>query len=423
MTKDLQSCPFSSGKLGERFRPYEQEGMFEILKEARESEPVFYNGELSCWVVTKKNDVQAIFRDPDRFSASNSQSPVNAFSSEVQQIMVDGNYTREPTQANTDRPKHTRIRNISGQFLNQKRFAQYESQIRELTRQQIANLEGKKAVDLVEAVTYELPAKVLFLLVGVPQEESYRVKKWSDNTFNMTWGKPTEEDSIDGARGLVEYFDFCKSVANSRLKTGLKNGFDGDDYVSHLLRTRNGDDEVLSMNEVASLIHGVLAAGHETTSNGSASLLWALLSDPEQWQKLVKNPALIPNAVEEGLRYMTPFITWRRLTLTDVEIGGVAIPKGSAILMSLISANHDEDSFECPMKFDVERKNARQHLAFGNGIHFCMGAPLARMEMRILLEELTQRYPNMRLDEEVKIQWPLNMGFRGPVKLKVDLGE
>ena len=113
---------------------------------------------------------------------------------------------------------------------------------------------------------------------------------------------------------------------------------------------------------------------------------------------------------------MTPFITWRRLTLTDVEIGGVAIPKGSAILMSLISANHDEDSFECPMKFDVERKNARQHLAFGNGIHFCMGAPLARMEMRILLEELTQRYPNMRLDEEVKIQWPLNMGVPRPCK-------
>lgn len=95
MTKDPQSCPFSSGKLGERFRPYEQEGMFEFLKEARESEPVFYNEELSCWVVTKKNDIQAIFRDPDRFSASNSQSPINAFSSEVQQIMVDGNYTRD----------------------------------------------------------------------------------------------------------------------------------------------------------------------------------------------------------------------------------------------------------------------------------------------------------------------------------------
>ncbi|OEY66107.1 cytochrome P450 [Marinobacter sp. X15-166B] len=419
MTADLQTCPFSTGSLGARFRPYEQEGMFAFFKEARAQQPVFYNQELDCWVVTKKADIQAIFRDPDRFSASNSQSPVNAYSADVHEILVDGEFTREPTQANTDRPKHTRIRNIAGQFLNQKRFARYEDQIRELTRQQIATLPPTGTVDLVEALTYELPAKVLFLLVGVPQEESYRVKRWSDNTFNMIWGKPTEDDTIAGARGLVEYYDFCKSVVNDRLESGVE----GDDYVSHLLRARNGDDAILTMNEIYSLVHGVLAAGHETTSNGSANLLWALLSDREQWDKLVADRSLIANAVEEGLRYMTPFITWRRMTLTDVEIGGVAIPAGATILMSLVSANHDEDSFEGPLAFDVERKNARQHLAFGNGIHFCMGAPLARMEMKILLEELTQRYPNMRLVEKDNIEWPLNMGFRGPVKLLVELGE
>ena len=326
-------------------------------------------------------------------------------------------FTREPTQANTDRPKHTRIRNAAGQFLNLKRIQGYRDEVRELTRQQLAALKGKSVVDIVEEVTYELPAKVLFKVVGVPQQNSYQIKLWSDNSFNMIWGKPTEEQSRKGAQGLLEYWSFCKSVVAAH-----ENNL-SDDYVSHLLRYRNGDDSILSMNEVHSMIHGVLLAGHETTSNGSANLLWALLSNKEQWDKIVADPSLIPAAVEEGLRYMTPFITWRRLALEDVEVSGVTIPKGSAVLLSLASANHDEQHFECPEKFDVERKNARQHVAFGNGIHFCMGAPLARMEMIVLLEELVALYPNLSMVEDQEIDWPLNMGFRGPKKLMVNLGE
>ncbi|OEY66103.1 cytochrome P450 [Marinobacter sp. X15-166B] len=410
------SCPFSGAEFGERFRPFEQEGMFEFLQEARDSQPVFYNKELDCYVLTRREDIQAVFRDPDRFSAQNAQAPITGYSPEVVKIFQEGGFTREPTQTNADRPKHTRIRNIAGQFLNQKNFNQYESQIRELTQREVAALEGKNRVDLVEELTYELPAKVLFRLVGVPEEASAQVKAWGENRFNMIWGKPTEAEMREGAESVLEYWNFCKGIVAQRQEEGL-----GEDYVSHLLRSRNGDDEVLTMNEVHSLIHGVLLAGHETTSNGSANMLWAMLSDRDQWEKVVADPSLIPNAVEEGLRYMTPFITWRRMALTDVEIGGVAIPAGATILMSLVSANHDEKQFGCPMQFDVERRNARQHLAFGNGIHFCMGAPLARLEMKILLEELTRRFPNMKLAADEKVEWPLNMGFRGPVKLWVDL--
>lgn len=414
---NLQSCPFSGKSAGEEFQPYEQEGMFAFLQKARQEEPVFYNKELNAWVVTKKEDILAIFKDPDRFSASNSQSPVNQYSEEVKRILTEGGFTREPTQANTDRPKHTRIRNIAGQYLNMKVFAKYESKIRELTQRQLDALEGKQEVDLVSEVTYELPAKVLFQIIGVPEEASYQVKQWADNRFNMTWGKPTEEETQKGAKELLDYWNFCKGVVAAR------EGNLGDDYVSHLLRTRNGDDDILTMNELHSMVHGVLLAGHETTSNGSASLLWALLKDRTQWEKLVANPSLISNAIEEGLRYMTPFITWRRKTLTDVEIRGIKIPEGATILLSLTSANHDEDLFDCPMNFDIERKNSRQHLAFGNGIHFCMGAPLARLEMKILLEELMARYPNLALLEDQEIEWPHNMGFRGPKKLMVKLGK
>ena len=416
MSNNTQSCPFAGAEFGERFRPFEQEGMFEFLKEARDSQPVFYNKELDVWVLTKKADIQAVFRDPDHFSAQNAQAPITGYSTEVVNILKEGGFTREPTQTNADRPKHTRIRNIAGQFLNMKNFNQYEAEIREMTEREVATLDGKNRVDLVAALTYELPAKVLFRIVGVPEEASAQVKAWGENRFNMIWGKPTEAEMAEGAEGVIEYWNFCKGIVAKRQKEGL-----GTDYVSHLLRLRDGDDSVLTMNELHSMVHGVLLAGHETTSNGSANMLWALLSDREQWQKVVDDPALIPNTIEEGLRFMTPFITWRRMALTEVEVGGVTIPEGATILMSLVSANHDEEQFECPMKFDVERKNARQHLAFGNGIHFCMGAPLARLEMKILLEELTKRFPKMKLAEDLKVEWAANMGFRGPVRLMVDL--
>lgn len=409
-------CPFSGKSIGEQFQPYEQEGMFEFLQKARQEEPVFYNRELDAWVVTKKEDILSIFKDPDRFSASNSQSPVNQYSEEVKRILTEGGFTREPTQANTDRPKHTRIRNIAGQYLNLKVFAQYEDKIRELTRRQLDALKGKKEVDLVAEITYELPVKVLFLLLGIPEEASFQVKQWADNRMNMTWGKPTEEETRKSAEDLLDYWNYCKAIVAEREKNL------GDDYISHLLKVRNGDDSILTMNELHSMIQGVLLAGHETTSNGSANLLLSLLQNRAQWEKLVANPSLIPNAVEEGLRYRTPFITWRRKTLEDVEIRGVSIPKDATILLSLASANHDENHFDCPISFDIERKNARQHLAFGNGIHFCMGAPLARLEMKILLEELIARYPDMTLIEDEPIEWHYNMGFRGPNKLMVKLG-
>lgn len=410
-------CPYSGAGMGERFKPYEQEGMFEFLQEARESEPVFYNAELDAWVLTRKADIMSVFRDPDRFSASNAQSPINDYSEETKKILVEGGFTREPAHANTDRPKHTKMRNIAGQYLNMKKFASFEPKVRELTCQQLDNLKGKRVVDMVDEVTYELPVKILFQIMGIPLEQSMNVKKWADNNFNMIWGKPTEEECLAGANGILEYWNFIKKTVAERAENL------GDDYISHLLRAHNEDDSFLTMNLIRSSVQGLLGAGHETTSNGSANLLWALLKDREQWQKLVDNPSLIPNAVEEGLRYMTPFITWRRRALEDVEIGGVSVPKDATILMSLISANHDEAQFECPLTFDIERRNSRQHVAFGNGIHFCLGAPLARLEIKVLLEELTSRYPNMSLVESEKIDWPVNMGFRGPKKLMIDLGE
>jgi cytochrome P450 len=186
---------------------------------------------------------------------------------------------------------------------------------------------------------------------------------------------------------------------------------------------RDGDDARLTLNEIASLVFGLLLAGHETTTNMTANALHALLAHHDRWERLVREPALIPNAVEETLRFASSVVCWRRRALVDVEIGDVAIQQGSNILLSLGSANHDEAHFAAPDTLDITRGNAREHVSFGHGLHFCLGAPLARLELRVILEELTRRFPTMRLAEDAPLDLIRTIAFRGPRALWVDLKE
>jgi cytochrome P450 len=397
------------------FLPFESDNMHAVYREARQRQPVFFCEELDCYVVTRRDDIAAIFSDPESYSAVNSQSPIRVFSDRVSRILQEGGFTREPTQANTDAPKHTRIRDISSGFLNARQYAALRPDVVRLTRAALSALRGKNRIDFVKEVTYELPAKVLFLLLGAPEADAFKIKLWADNRFNMVWGVLDEETEVAAAHALVDYWNYCKALVAARVQTP------GLDYASYLIAARNGDDSVLTMNEICSLIHGVMLAGHETTTNAAGGLLLSLMQNPDQWRTLVNNPKLIPNAVEEGLRYTPPLITWRRRAKCDTTIAGIDIPAGANILMSIVSANRDEDEFFDGERFDIARENARRHLAFGKGIHFCLGAQLAKLELTVLLEELVATYPAMSLVPDQQIDWPYNMGFRGPKSVWVDL--
>jgi len=403
--------------LSDDFKPFETDGMNEIFARARVEQPVFYCSELDSYVVTKRQDVVDIFSDPETYSAVNSQAPIRPFSPQVNKILKDGGFTREPTQANTDAPKHTRIRQISSGFLNATQYAAIKPEIVKLTRQALLDISGKVRVDLVKEVTYELPAKVLFLLLGAPLSDAFKIKRWADNRFNMVWGTLDEETEVEAAHALVDYWNYCKALVAQRMTQP------GDDYASYLLAARANDDALLTLNEVHSLIHGVMLAGHETTTNAAGSLFLSLLENPAEWKRLCDTPSLIPNAVEEALRYRPPIITWRRQARRAVRLGNVDIPEGSSLLMSLVSANRDEALFDQGETFQASRPNARQHIAFGKGIHFCLGAQLAKLELTVLLEQALALFPNMGLVPDQEIDWPYNMGFRGPGSVWVDLNE
>ncbi len=408
-------CPMSAGP--HAYQPFDHDGFYESLQVARREAPVFYSADIGYWVVTKRADALAIFQNPDKYSASIALSPVCPWPGKLGEQLESSGMTAEPVQVNTDRPKHTRIRNAAMQYLNMKQFRSFEQQIRTLVRGHIESLKYKETADIVADLTYELPARVIFLLLGIEDMDAHRIKKWGDNRLNMIFGEVSEEEALGAGRELADFWNYSQSIVNERVQQP------SDDYPSRLLAYRNGDDDVLSLNEITSLVFGLLLAGHETTTNAAGNLIYELMRNPDEWRAIVADPSLIPNAVEEGLRHASSVVSWRRQALCDVEIQGVKISKGEKILISLGSSNHDEEQFDNPENFDVKRKNARQHIAFGNGIHFCLGAPLARLELKILLEELALAFPHMTMIEGQKMEWIRTIAFRGPEKLMVRFRE
>jgi cytochrome P450 len=402
----------SHGELGHQYRAFDPIAIHAILEKAREQEPVFYSPELGYWVITRYEDVLSILRDPERFSAANANTPITAVPQEAIQILRDGGYALEGVQVNCDPPRHTRIRNSAQNVLSIKNYLPLEGEIRRIAVEDMEKFAGD-CVDLLQALTYELPAKTIFKMLDIPENETPLVKEWASNRMLLSFSRPSHQLQIESARNLVKFWDYCVRMVQRRIDNP------GQDFASQMLALRGGNDDVLTLNEINSCTFGLLFAGHETTTSQMTNTIRALLADPEQWRLLCAEPGLIPNAIEEGLRMYGAVSNWRRRTRTDAVIAGRTIPAGSNLLISFASANRDPRQFENPDRFDVKRKNARKHLTFGNGIHHCLGAPLVRLEMKVLLEELTARFPNMTLAEEPVGRYEESFAFRIPKSLYV----
>jgi cytochrome P450 len=193
-----------------------------------------------------------------------------------------------------------------------------------------------------------------------------------------------------------------------------------DDFTSDLLLARDGDLPALSHQEVTQIVYELLFAGHETTTGLIGNALRRLLTQRHAWEEICGDPSLIPNAVEEVLRFDSSVIAWRRKTTEAVEIGGVPVPADANLLLLLGSANRDPAVFEAPERFDIHRKNAKEHLSLGFGAHYCLGAPLVRLEARIVVEELSARLPSLRLIPRQTLRFQPNTTFRGPLSLLVE---
>ncbi|HXV44361.1 MAG TPA: cytochrome P450 [Anaerolineae bacterium] len=410
MTVDAHPVP----AIAEEYDPFDLVDPFPFYIKARDEAPIFYSPELDYWVITQYEDIKAVFRDLTTFSSEITGKPLIPLSPAVQKVLDEGDFGAFSGLSSTMPPDHTRIRSFINKGLTPRRVEKLEEPIRQRTTELIDLFPDQGRADLVRQLTYDLPALVVFILLGVPDEDVPSVKQWAASRIAITWGDLTEEERIWHAHQMVKYWHYCVELIEKRFAEPQ------DDLPSDLVRIYQEGDRSITKYEMARVCYTMLFAGHETTSNMLAEGLKTLLTHRKSWEAICADPSLIPNTVEEVLRYCPSIFAWRRLVKKPTTLGGVHLPEGAHLLLVLGSANRDEVCFHAGETFDIHRENAKHHLSFGHGVKFCLGAPLARLEGRIVLEELTRRFPSLRLIAGQKFEYVANTSFRGPQHVWVE---
>ncbi len=410
--KDIQGCPFHS-KMSAEFKPFDLTDPFPIYKQSREEEPIFFSEELGYWVVTRYQDIKDIFFNWQAFASENAQQPLKPILPKAKALMDEGGLVGLSGLSGRIPPDHTRIRKVVSMAFNIPRIKKLEPRIRALAIDMIEKIRPNGEAEIIRELAYDLPAFVIFMLLGVPNEDVQQVKSWAESRLLLTWGDLSEDEQLVHAENMVRYWNYCQALV-AKSKEQPK-----DDLPSALV-TLQGEGHDITDREIAAICYSMLFAGHETTTSLLGNGIRELLKHRASWEVICQNPALIPNAVEEILRFSPSIVTWRRRAKEDIEVGGVSFKNGDNILLVMGSGNRDEAVFTEGEAFNIERPNAAQHLSMGAGIHFCLGAPLAKLEAKVVLEELTQRMPHLKLKPNQLFEFAYNTSFRAPVALKVE---
>ena len=383
------------------------------LAAARDHAPAFFCPDLRHWVVTRHADIRRIFRSPAEFSAVNANAPLCQPCPRAAQALAEGGFRAVPTLANVDPPAHTRVRRMANAAFTPRRVAAMEPFIRALVVRFCAERLRDGRADLVRDLAWELPALVLFRILGVPDADVPRIKGGSWSRILFVYGRAGEAEQVAAAEGMAAFWRYAEDLVADRSANPR------EDFTSDLVRARDADGQGLSAQQAATVVLNLLFAGHETTTGLLGNLFRQLLLRRPSWEAVCRDPSLAPGAVEEALRLDSSVIAWRRRTTGPVRIGGVPVPGGADLLLMLGAANRDPAVFPDPDRFDIQRPNARDNLSLGAGPHLCLGAPLARLQARVVLEEVSARLPSLRLAAGPPPGFAPNVSFRGPLSLPV----
>jgi cytochrome P450 len=355
-----------------------------VWRRMRDERPVYYNERFDFYALSRYEDVHAALKDWETFSSARG-------------TLLEMIRSPEAIEASrnllfSDPPEHDQLRSLVGRRFTPKRVAEMDPHVREICRGYLDRYVGSQGFDFVQDFGALIPMMVICSFIGIPGEDRDAIRMLADASLHREEGDTGF--SMEASMTMARYFDGALA---------LRSFLARDDFITELLTAEvtleDGSKRALDHGEAIRFLLLAAGGGNETVAR-LMSWAGALLAEhPEQRQTLVDNPELIPNAIEEILRYECPSPVQARYVTRDVTFHGVTIPEGSVALLLNNSANRDERQFVDPDRFDVTR-DAKSHLAFGFGVHFCVGASLARLESRIALEETLQRFPQWDVDWE-----------------------
>jgi len=347
---------------------------FPHYERMRAAAPVFHDEQSGSWHVFRYDDVQRVLSEHATFSSRMGGDAPSGSG----QLFASSLITADP-------PRHRQLRSLVTQAFTPKAVDALAPRISALTNELVDGIVAHGgSADLIQDLAYPLPVIVISELMGIPGQDRERFKHWSDTIVSQTRTGPGSGSQDTTTSEMVEYFLALIDQRRSR---------PGEDLISSLLSAEI-EGQKLSVPELLGFCALLLVAGNETTTNLIGNAVLCLSESPGTLDRLLKEPALLPQTLEEVLRFRSPVQSMYRVSVAETEVGGERIPAGAPIVAWIGSANRDERQFERAAEFDVDRSPNR-HVAFGHGIHFCLGAPLARLEARIALEALLARLPGL----------------------------
>lgn len=365
---------------------------YEVFGEMRNEEPVLWSEGIGGWILTRYDDIVVSFKETSSFSNEGrlAQSVEHLTGQSRERLAKFESHYRTKGLLHSDPPDHTRLRALVTKAFTPRVIETLKPRIKEIVTDLLKDASARDRMDIVRDLAIPLPATVIAEMLGAPQADRHSFRKWADDLLAFQGiNKPPEAVLLQAQASLLEMRDYLM------VQIEEKRANPKEDLLTKLVQAESQGDR-LSVAELINTCVTLLVAGHETTTSLLGSSVFTLLKHPQDLAKIRADWDLLPPAIEEVLRYESPVSRQPRLMKRDFELNGKLLKKGAIVFQMLNAANRDPAHFEDPETFDIFRKNNR-HLAFGQGIHFCVGATLARTEAHIALKTLFEMFPEIAL--------------------------